>query len=75
MSEGLYSSCGITFSEPYLFSLGGRPVLQIRGDEWSQVEYLPELVEAPVGRLWPGASAEFGESFTLVARASLRMAL
>ena len=23
MSEGLYPSCGIAFSEPYLFSLGG----------------------------------------------------
>ncbi len=62
ISEGRYSSCGIAFSKRYLFSLGGGPVLQIRGDEWPQVESLSESVRARVVRLWPGASVEFGEN-------------
>lgn len=62
ISEGRYSSCGIAFTKRYLFGLGGGPVLQVRGDEWHQVESWPESARARVVRLWPGASAEPGEN-------------
>lgn len=62
VGQGRYTSCGVAFSKRYLFQIGGGPVLQIRGDEWGQVASLPPSVRARAVRLWPGATAEPGET-------------
>ncbi len=56
-----YTSCGIAFSKRYLFSKGGGPVLQVRGDEWASVASWPDELRARAVRLWPGATPERGE--------------
>jgi hypothetical protein len=62
ISQGRYTSCGVAFSKNYLFTLGGGPVIQIRGDEWGSVATWPTSIRARAVRLWPGAIAESGES-------------
>jgi len=61
ISAGRYSSCGIAFSKAFLFSAGGGPVLQVRGDEWSSVFSWTESMRARAVRFWPGASSGTGE--------------
>ena len=62
IGQGRYTSCGVAFSKNYLFTLGGGPVIQIRGDEWGTVATWPSSIRARAVRLWPGAIAESGES-------------
>lgn len=62
IGKGRYSSCGIAFTKSFLFGVGGGPVLQVRGDEWSVVSSWPESLRARAVRLWPGATAAAGES-------------
>lgn len=61
VNEGRYSSCGIAFTKRFLFSVGGGPVLQVRGDEWASVASWPDNLRARAVRLWPGATATRGE--------------
>lgn len=62
INEGRYTSCGVAFTKRFLFSAGGGPVLQVRGDEWAAVSSWPEGLRARVVRLWPGASPGAGET-------------
>lgn len=62
INEGRYTSCGVAFTKRFLFSAGGGPVLQVRGDEWEVVTSWPERLRARAVRLWPGASPAVGET-------------
>lgn len=57
-----YPPCGVAFDKEFIFRRGGGPAYYVRGDEWPQVQGLPDEIRFRATRWWPGAVEVEGES-------------
>jgi len=62
LAEGRYTPHGLGFLKQSVFDRGGGPVLYVRGDEWHQMQHVPQPLRSRAVRFWPGAEEEPGET-------------
>lgn len=61
VAERRYEPCGIGFSKQFVFNQGAAPAIYVRGDEWPQIDALPQPLRSRAVRFWPGAVPEGAE--------------